>query len=263
MWIVLPIVIHSISTIQGAAASCSDGLVNVVFNKHYKPSQFSQMPGASNWITFGLGNNTGQIPMMGGKAAVDRAISMVNGPNPPDYMLTFNEPDHSYSGHTPTMSPQEAADAIAPLLASPGKSTKYIAPVPAKQMSDWLPQFYKACNCRDFFTAHNVHIYRPTVKEAKDEINAFRKLYNDKPLWITEIAPGNATPPCQVPWNKSKEFMQEIYAWGQATEWIQKIFWNSGNEINATDHNVCNSYLLDFNDKPSPLLAPFNHLTCS
>lgn len=226
MWIVLAIVIHSISTIQGATASCSHGLVNVVFNNHYKPSQSSKMPGASNWITFDLGNNTGQIPMMGGimggKKAVQRAIAMVNGPNPPEYMLTFNEPDHLHNKSGHKMGPEEAAKAIAPLRASPGNSTKYIAPVPANQMSDWLPRFYKACNCRDFFVAHNVHIYRPTVEEAKEEINAFRKVYNDKPLWITEIAPGNGTPPCQVHWDEATKFMQEIYAWG--SQCVQLLF---------------------------------------
>lgn len=113
-WIVLAIVLHSISTIQGATASCSPGLVNVVFNSHYNPSQFSKMPGASNWITFGLGNNTAQIPMMasGKKKAVQKAIAMVTGPNPPEYMLTFNEPDHPYNTSDHKMGPEEAATAI-------------------------------------------------------------------------------------------------------------------------------------------------------
>ncbi|KAL8968916.1 MAG: hypothetical protein Q9197_004616 [Variospora fuerteventurae] len=54
---------------------------------------------------------------------VAEAVNLVNGPNPPPWMLTFNEPDYSYKGFTPKMSPQEAAEAIKPLLAKPGKNT--------------------------------------------------------------------------------------------------------------------------------------------
>lgn len=267
MSLVLPMAIRGILTIPGVTAHCSDGLVNVVFNSdsHDKVSQFSQMPGASNWLTFAFGTQPKQIPMLGNdKDAVDKAIAAVNGPNPPDYLLTFNEPDHDYKTGKVILHPKDAADLIKPLLKSPGKKTKFIAPVPANQTSSWLFDFYNECKCRDFFAAHNVHIYRPTVEEAKAEINAFREKYNDKPLWISEIAPGQSTPRCPqtIPWDKSIKFMQEIYSWGQSNEWIHKIFWNSGNQINCNDTNVAASYLLDYQDKPTPLLDPFNHLTC-
>lgn len=110
------------------------------------------------------------------------------------------------------MTPQQAADSLSPSLASPGVSTKYIAPVVANQSSDWLLQFYTACNYPNFFSAYNVRVYQLTVKKAQDEINAFRNVYNDKPLWVSEIAPENANLPCSLSWDQSSEYMQQIYA---------------------------------------------------
>jgi hypothetical protein len=247
---------------QRQTSTCPPDFVNVVFNGGYSPSQFSQIPGASNWITFGLGSNPGQIPMMAFASDVADAVSMVNGPNPPEYMLTFNEPDYSYDNITPTMTPQEAATAIAPLLASPGTSTKFIAPVTADPTSDWLPQFYEACNCQSFFHAYNIHVYLPDTTDAENDITNFHNTYNDKPLWVTEIAPGNANPSCSLSWDDVSQFMDQIYSWGASTGWVERIFWNTGNEI-PNDTNVCNSYLLDSNSNPSPLLATFDSLNCS
>ncbi|KAK4864649.1 hypothetical protein LT330_009644 [Penicillium expansum] len=127
--LVLPMAIHGILTIPGVTAHCSDGLVNVVFNSNYNPSQFSQMPGASNWLTFCFGTQPKQIPMLvNNKDAVDKAIAVVNGPNPPDYLLTFNEPDNDYKTGKVILNPKDAADLIKPLLKSPGNHTEFIAP---------------------------------------------------------------------------------------------------------------------------------------
>lgn len=241
---------------------CPAGFKNVVFNSGYSPSQFSQIQGASNYITFGLGSNFGQIPMMAFASDVANAVSLVNSPDAPEYLLTFNEPDYSYMGYTPTMTPQQAADAIKPLLASPGTRTKFIAPVTADPLSSWLPDFYSACACQDFFHAYNIHVYLPTLEQAQSDITTFHNQFSDKALWVTEIAPGNANPPCSLDWPTVESYMNDLYSWGASTGWIEKIFWNTGNQI-PNDTNVCNSYLLDSNDQPSPLLATFSAVNCS
>ncbi|KUM66813.1 hypothetical protein ACN42_g236 [Penicillium freii] len=138
MSLVLPMAIHAMSTIEGATAACSDGLVNIVFNgpknSSQFPEKFSKMPGASNWLTFKFGTEPKQIPMMGdNKDAVNKAIDAINGPNPPEYLLTFNEPDHDYATGKVRLTPHNASVLIKPLLESPGKHTKFIAPVPAKK----------------------------------------------------------------------------------------------------------------------------------
>jgi hypothetical protein len=270
MSLVMSMSILGKSTIQGAAAKCSDGLVNVVFNTGhggYTKQRWEKIHSASNWLTFNFGLEDKQIPMLGNdNKSVQQAIDVVNGPNPPDFMLTFNEPDNLY-GSNPrkvVLHPQEAADLIKPLLHKRGNHTKFIAPVPAFDKLNWLPEFFGNCSCQDSFSAYNVHVYNKTVEEAKIHINASHKRWNDKPLWITEIAPRqDGVCPNPIPWDHSTKFMQEIYAWGQKTEWIHKIFWNSANEINCTDTNVAASFLLDFKNNPTPLLDPFNKLTCS
>ncbi|CAG5137568.1 uncharacterized protein ALTATR162_LOCUS152 [Alternaria atra] len=250
------------NTLHSSALGCPAGLKNVVFNSGYSPTQFSQIQGASNYVTFGLGSNPGQIPMMAFASDVANAVSLVNSPDAPEFMLTFNEPDYSYMGFTPTMTPQQAADAIRPLLASPGTKTKFIAPVPAYWRSNWLSDFYAACGCQSFFHAYNIHVYLPTLDAAKSDISNFRNRFADKPLWVTEIAPGNANPPCSLEWPAVESYMNGLYSWGASTGWIEKIFWNTGNQI-PDDTNVCNSYLLDSNGQPSPLLAAFSAVNCS
>ena len=270
MSLVMSMVIFGISSIQGAAAQCSDGLVNVVFNTGsggYTEQRWEQIHSASNWITFDFGLADKQIPMLGNdNTAIQKAIDVVNGPNPPDFMLTFNEPDNLY-GSNPRqviLQPADAANLIKPLLDNRGNHTQFIAPVPAFDNLPWLPEFYGNCSCQDDFAAYNVHVYNETVEEAQERINAFHKTWNDKPLWITEIAPHQENScPNPIPWDNSIQFMQEIYAWGQQTEWIEKIFWNSANEIDCNDTNVDASFLLDFYNNSTPLLDPFNQLTCS
>ena len=252
-----------ISTVDDrAAATCPADFINVVFNGGADPtSQFPQMTGASNWLTFSIGTATGQIPMMAFASDVPTAVQLVNGPSPPEYLLTFNEPDYSYDGVSPTMSPQDAASAIQPLLASPGPSTKFIAPVTADPTSSWLTDFYTACGCQSFFYAYNIHVYLPDTASAESDITTFHEKFSDKPLWVTEIAPGNANPSCSLSWDTVSQYMTDIYSWGAAQGWIERIFWNTGNEI-PNDTNVCNSYLLDTNNNPSPILATFNGLQC-
>ena len=203
--------------------------------------------------------------MMKYASDVSAAVQLVNSPQAPDYLLTFNEPDYSYQGETPTMSPQEAAQAIAPLIASPGTHTKFIAPAvahPDAGDGDWLQHFYKACNCQNFFYAYSMHLYVPDLVQSEKDIAAFHADFPDKPLWVTEIAPGSAQPSCSLSVDTVTQYMQGLYKWGAEQPWLQRIFWNSANQI-PNDQNVCNSYLLGTSGSPSPLLGVFNAIDCS
>ncbi|MCJ1451401.1 hypothetical protein MMC28_001737 [Mycoblastus sanguinarius] len=258
-------------TTTTGAQGCPPGFKGVTFNGGYSANQFDKIGAADNWITFGLtidGTPTtkdtqGHIPMMAFATDVAAAVSMVNGANPPEWMLTFNEPDYAYAGSSPTMTPQQASNAIQPLLKSPGKSTKFVAPVTADPTSDWLPQFYAACGCQSFFSAYNIHIYLPTVQQVTDDLTAFHAKFGDKPIWLTEIAPGNAKPACSVSWAAAGDFMNQVYGWSKKSGFVDRVFWNSGNQIGGGDTNVCNSYLLDDSDNPSPLLATYQAVDCS
>lgn len=178
-------------------------------------------------------------------------------------MLTFNEPDLSYMGATPTMSPPQAASAIAPLIsaAAAGKPTEFVAPVTADPMSSWLNEFYTACNCKPFFSAYNIHQYHPTSAEVISNIQSFRAKFSDKPLWVTEVAPGGSG--CTTSWDEAGKFMKEIYAFAKESGFIDRVFWNTGNEIGGGDQNVCNSCLVDTSENPSPLLPMYQAIDCS
>ncbi|KAL6719732.1 hypothetical protein ACLMJK_001653 [Lecanora helva] len=254
----------------GGGGSCPANLKGVTFNGGYDVNQFDKIGAASHWITFGLGisgtaspaASAAHIPMMAFASDVAQAVTLVNSDTPPEWMLTFNEPDFAYAGTSPTMSPEEAADAIKPLLASPGKGTKFVAPVTADPNSDWLPRFYQACGCQGFFSAYNIHIYTPDVENVKSGLTSFHSKYGDKPIWLTEVAPGGASPACSVSWDAATSFMDELYKWAADSGFVDRVFWNSGNQIGGGDTNVCNSYLLDSADNPSPLLKSFQDVTC-
>ena len=231
---------------------------------------FDTIGAASEWITFGLhGADAGSdaakrayIPMMAFASDVPDAISIVSAPNPPQWLLTFNEPDYSYAGVTPTMTPQQAADAIAPLL-KVATSTKFVAPVPADSGSDWLDQFFAACNCKSRFSAYNIHIYAPTSAEIIAKLNAFHAKYSDQPVWLTEVAPGMANPACSLGWDTVTTFMNDVYRFAAQSGFVPRVFWNSGNQIGGGDQNVCNSYLLGSGGGASPLLKSYQDVNCS
>ena len=256
---------------SSGATGCSPMMKAVAFNGGMNAGMFDTIGAAQDWLTFSCSipgppasanAAAGFVPMMAFASDVPTAVNLVNGPNPPPWMLTFNEPDYSYMDYTPTMTPQEAASAIAPLItAAQGKSTKFVAPVTADPMNPWLDQFYDACGCKDFFSAYNIHQYHPTSAEVISNINSFRGKFGDKPLWITEVAPGGSG--CTTSWDQAGQFMKEMYAFAKSSGFVDRVFWNTGNEIGGDDQNVCNSYLLDTNGNPSPLLPMYQAIDCS
>lgn len=244
---------------------------NIIFNGEPSIPAFDQITAAEQWITCGFDIQgldkmsarvrEKHIPMMPQAKHVAGAVELISGPNPPEWLLTFNEPDVSYMGVTPLMGPEEAAEAIKPLLAAAvGRPTKYVAPVSADPTSDWLTRFYASCNCRDFFSAYNLHIYTPDAQAGREELAKFHTRFPDKPIWITEVAPGPAH--CSVGWDAAGTFMHSIYAYATSVGYVDKVFWNSGNQIPANDENVCNSYLVGFDGTPSPLFATYQAEDC-
>ncbi|KAL8784369.1 MAG: hypothetical protein Q9213_004021 [Squamulea squamosa] len=253
----------------GKSTSCG-AMKSVCFNSGMQPSMFDKMTTAHHWITFGLdipggsaSSNAQQahIPMMAFKEHVAKAVELVNGPNAPEWLLTFNEPDFSYMGLTPTMKGAEAAEAIKPLLAKPGSKTKFVAPVTAFPNDPFLEEFFAACNCKDFFSAYNIHQYHPTSAEVISNVKSYHAKWNDKPLWITELAPGGGG--CGKSTQEVGTFMKEMFKFAKESDYVDKVFWNTGNQIDAKDTNVCDSWLLDGSGNAGPLLEIFDAVDCS
>ncbi|KAI4110014.1 MAG: hypothetical protein L6R37_000147 [Teloschistes peruensis] len=262
----------STSTSGGASSGNCGGLKGVCFNGGFQPSMYDKITTASDWITFQMGipgsasSRTTQdhIPMMPFASNVAEAVKAVNGPNPPAWLLTFNEPDFSYPGvtpGTPTMTPEEAAVAIKDLLDHPGTSTKYVAPATADSSGKWQEDFFAACKCKDFFSAYNIHQYNKDSGAVIDAVTAYHAKFSDKPLWITEIAPGNAG--CSVSWDQAGQFMKDIFKFAKNSGFVDKVFWNSGNQLTNGDTNVCNSWLIDSSGNPGPLLAAYEAMDCT
>ncbi|KAI4096248.1 MAG: hypothetical protein LQ344_001074 [Seirophora lacunosa] len=256
----------------GGSGNCGR-LKGVCFNGGMKASMYDMITTATDWITFGMTIPGGgaspraqkdYVPMMPFKDSVAGAVELVNGPNAPEWLLTFNEPDFSYQGpgySTPMMSPQDAAEAIKPLLAKPGSGTKFVAPGPMDPTSNWLPDFFAACECQNFFSAYNIHQYQPTSQAVINTITEFRGKFSDKPIWITEVAPGSAG--CGLGLEKVGQFMKEIYKFAKDSGYVDRVFWNSGNKLDHMDTNVCESWLVDGSGKPGPLLDMFEKIDCT
>ena len=256
---------------SSGASGCPPMMKAVAFNGGMNPGMFDTIGAADDWLTFSPSipggpasphATRGFVPMMAFASDVQTAISMMNSGHEPEWMLTFNEPDYSYMGYTPTMTGAQAAKAIAPLIAAAkGKKTKFVAPVTADPFSKFHDEFYAACNCRSFFSAYNIHQYNPSSAAVIQVLKNYRAKWGDKPLWLTEVAPGGSG--CSTSWQQAGQFMREIYRFAKQSGWVERVFWNTGNQIDGGDQNVCNSYLLDKGGKPSPLLDMYKAVDCS
>ncbi|KAL8932557.1 MAG: hypothetical protein Q9216_006784 [Gyalolechia sp. 2 TL-2023] len=259
----------ALTSAQAGSGNCG-ALKGICFNGGMQMSMYDKITSANEWITFQLKMPDGEasertkkahVPMMAFAEHVKDAVEMVNGPNPPEWMLTFNEPDFSYMGWTPKMTPEEAARAIQPLLDRPGTSTKYVAPVVVFNEEGWHDKFFAACGCRDFFSAYNIHLYNKDSSTVISQVQTYHNKWNDKPLWITEVAPGNAD--CALSWDQAGSFMKDIYKFAKNSGFIDRVFWNTGNQLTTPDTNVCNSWLLDSQGNPGPLLEMFESVDCT
>ncbi|KAL8967352.1 MAG: hypothetical protein Q9183_002961 [Haloplaca sp. 2 TL-2023] len=264
------------ATISAPGAGNCGALKGVCFNGGMKAEMYDQITTATTWTTFQLTIPEGGasprtagdfIPMMAFARDVGDAIKMVTSDNPPEWLLTFNEPDFSYQGvtpPTPRMDPEDAAAAILPLrsiVAERGTKTRFVAPATADSSGNWQELFFAECDCRDFFSAYNVHSYHRTADGIINDVNRFRSKHNDKPLWITEVAPGNAD--CTVGWDEAGKFMKDIYKFSKDSGFVDRVYWNSGNAITNGDTNICNSWLMDPEGKPGPLLDMYEKMDCT
>ncbi|KAI9665517.1 MAG: hypothetical protein M1831_001659 [Alyxoria varia] len=259
------------NTTTSTGPGCPPNLKNIMFNGYQNDGTAERVQkwDAASWLA-PVGDTPEEQVMRPGQIAycstapeVDKIVELVNGPDAPEWLLTFNEPDFSYKGMSPTMDPKTAAQAIQKLKDNRGTKTKYIAPGLADGKSTWMAEFLEACDCADMFHAYNVHVYTPVLEDALARLEAYHKLHGDKPIWVTEIAPGQAEPPCSVSTEQAAEYMRGLYRWGKENnEWVERIFWNSGNQI-PDDINVCNSYLMTKEGVDAPLLQDFKDVDCS
>ncbi|KAI4216100.1 MAG: hypothetical protein LQ351_001598 [Letrouitia transgressa] len=256
-------------------AGCPKDMKGVTFNGGVTPAQVNMIKGLDHWITFGPdipgGAAEGQaatafIPMMAFEKDVTRAKEIINTAHP-EWMLTFNEPDHKYDlgggDGTPTMEAAYAARVIQQVKPLAGGATRFVGPATADPYNPWHEAFYAACDCQSMFSAYNVHLYTTDLAVVKKTLTDFHTRFSDKPIWLTEIAPGMANPPCSVPWDAAAEFMRGVYKFAKESGFIDRVFWNSGNQLTNGDTNVCNSWLVDAGLQPSPLLDAFASIDCS
>ncbi|KAI4162247.1 MAG: hypothetical protein LQ342_004115 [Letrouitia transgressa] len=256
-----------------AAAGCPEFMKGVTFNGGVTPAQVNMIKGLDNWITFGPdipgGAAEGQaatafIPMMAFEKDIPRAKEIINSSHP-EWMLTFNEPDHKYDigPGSPTMEAGYAAQVIQQVKPLAGGTTKFVAPATADPYDPWHDNFYAACDCQNMFSAYNVHLYTTDLAKVNKTLTDFHARFPDKPIWLTEIAPGMATPPCSVPWDAAADFMRGVYRFAKESGFIDRVFWNSGNQLLNGDTNVCNSWLVDAGLQSSPLLDVYASIDCS
>jgi len=105
-------------------------------------------------------------------------------------------------------------------------------------------------------------VYSADVNGAMGLISKFHSIFNDKPLWITEISPTSGQP-CDLDENGVESWMNTIFQWSAGQNYIEKLFWNSGNWGSPLPNpSQCNPSLTDQNGNPLPLLNAYGRVQC-
>lgn len=177
-----------------------------------------------------------QIPMVMDGRNVEEGVKTMMGNGPiekPAYLAMYNEPNYSFMGYTKLTDAVTACEEAAPLfapetLAAKG-NTKYIAPVPALPMDQWLKDFFATCpQYLEHIDIMSLHIYTDSTQHVIDEVSKLHSTYG-KPVWITEIAPPAPAENCKWNAQQVKEFMQETITRLRAeAPYVEKYFWNCG-----------------------------------
>ncbi|MCJ1443267.1 MAG: hypothetical protein MMC23_003765 [Stictis urceolatum] len=76
----------------------------------------NNLPTNRNLLT-AKGVAAAQIPIVGNPTHVSQGLALFKSDHPPPYLELFNEPDYSRAGESPTTHPEEAARALAPIIA--------------------------------------------------------------------------------------------------------------------------------------------------
>lgn len=104
-----------------------------------------------------------------------------------------------------------------------------------------------------------MHSYTSEAENVIKDIEAYHSKWNDKPIWITELAPGG----CGKSPEKVGQFFKDVFKFSKDSGYVDKVMWNTGNQIDQKDTNVCDSWLVDGSGKPGPLLDIFESMDCS
>ncbi|KAI0436592.1 glycosyl hydrolase catalytic core-domain-containing protein [Xylaria telfairii] len=256
--------------------SCNAGFKNIVFNSgvNNEPDingrfRTLQSYGVSSWIGFTLYDAGGgdanlianQQRMLLTANDVQAAVDIVTGPNPPKYLQLLNEPDASFFGQ-PVLTPQQAADALQPLLRA-STSTQYLSPAPAFPETNWLPDFFAACNCADQFPVILAHIYRANPNDAISAIQTVMNQFPGKTIWITEISPASSPDQgCTLDQVGVINWMNTVIGWASQQPAIERVFWNSGEygTLYSDDPNKCNPSLTYTDGTATPLLQAYSSI---
>ena len=164
---------------------------------------------------------------------VQDSITLVTGPNPPEYLELFNEPDYSYEGYTPLTSPQDAATALAPLMAAK-TTTQFISPAVAFTNTLWLENFNQACNncINSSIPIISAHVYNYKPDQVMLQIQTLHNSWPDKRIWITELAPASSpSQGCTLDQAGMINWMQTVIPQIVALGYVDRIFWNSGEYV--------------------------------
>ena len=185
------------------------------------------------------------------------AVTMVQGPSPPQYLELFNEPDFSFQGLTPLTDAPTAATNLQALFSIPHPQTTYISPALMNANSDWLTTFKSNCNgCFDQIPIIAMHVYNPSVDGVMGQITQLHSTWPDKKIWITELSP--ATSGCTMDAGAMATYMNQLFPQIIALGYVDKIFWNSGEwdspAINGAPDG-CNPALTDASGNPTPVLT--------
>lgn len=192
---------------------------------------------------------------------VNDAVTLLKT-NPPAYLELFNEPDYSFQGFTPLTDPVSAANDLAPLFTMPHPQTTYISPALADATSQWLAQFFAACNnCIDQIPIIALHMYSPDVQTVMDKINALHTYpgFSSKDIWITELSPASEN--CTLDSAGVIDWMTTLTGRIQKeTPYVKKIFWNCGEHGGGADGlagGSCNPSLTNDDGSATPLLNAY------
>ena len=177
--------------------------------------------------------NEAQIKICMDPRNVQDSIALVTGPNPPEYLELFNEPDYSYEGFTPLTSAQDAATALAPLLAAK-TTTKFISPAVAFTNTVWLANFNDYCNncINSSIPIISAHVYNYKPDQVLLQITTLHNTWPDKRIWITELAPASSSDQgCTLDQAGMISWMQTVIPQIVALGYVDRIFWNSGEYV--------------------------------
>lgn len=233
----------SAAAVTHKSRSCSSTFKNVVFNSGVNnepnfPGRFQTIQstgGVADWIGFTLNDPSpatpdlvdNQIRMVVTGSDVSAGKNLVTGSNPPQYLQLLNEPDGGFYGQ-PVYSPSDAVQVLQPILQSTTNTT-FLSPAPAYPNSDWLPQFFAACNCEARFPIILAHIYAVNPQDAISSIKTVMGQFPNKRIWITEIAPASSpSQNCTLAPQDVINWMNTVLGFASQQPQIDRVFWNSG-----------------------------------